>query len=55
MSTANNNAALKIDRAHRLGWSPSLRIGIGRFLRSPRAERRQMRANSRRLRINGAI
>ena len=55
MPLTNTNAARKIDRAFRLGWSPALRIGIGRFIRAPRAQRRQMRANSKRLKFNNAF
>lgn len=54
MPLTNTNAALKIERAIRLGWTPKLRISLGRFLRAPRSQRRQMRANSRRLQINNA-
>lgn len=54
MPLTNTNAALKIERAIRLGWTPGLRVSLGRFIRSPRSQRRQMRANSRRLQINNA-
>lgn len=54
MPITNNNAALKIERAIRLGWTPALRVGVGRFIRSPRTQRRQMRANSKRLQVNNA-
>lgn len=56
MPISNNNAALKIDRARNLGWSPALpqRFGPGRWLRLSKRERRVIRANLRRLQNNNA-
>lgn len=56
MPITNTNAALKIERAHCLGWSPALppRFGPGRWLRLSKRERRVIRANLRRLEINNA-